>query len=488
MKEPIWGFDKTASIEVTKEPTNKNYIEGTAFDPSGMEITVTYTNGTTRVITNPSEYSIEGRILELGQKQIKVIYSEDGVTVDKTYTVPGLSISPKTLTGITVDATSCPKTYKEGDKFDTSKLKVYADYNNGQHIQITSGYTVNDNKELTKGQTTVIVKYTEGTVTRPDIIDGLTVTAKVADVTDIEVDSSEVKKAYIEGESFDASKLKVYEVYSNNGGKKQVTNYKVTGGSNMPAGREKVTISYTAENGNTFTKSVAITVSAIELKSIEVTKAPTKLKYTEGDAFETAGMEVTATYNNNTTKKVTSFTVVDGKSLKAGQTEVTISYKENGITKTASAKGLTVEKSAPTNPVKDDSKYRISGGFIINIQPATKISEFKDNFIDGITVKIYKADGKTQVSSTDKTGTGMIAIFYQGDKKLYEHTIIVKGDCNGDGKADFKDILLINKHRLNKAKLQGAYLEAGDINLDKKVDFKDLLQVNKYRLGKIQSL
>ena len=79
-------------------------------------------------------------------------------------------------------------------------------------------------------------------------------------------------------------------------------------------------------------------------------------------------------------------------------------------------------------------------------------------------------------------------MFYQGDTKLYEYTIIVKGDCNGDGVADFKDILLINKHRLNKSKLTGAYLEAGDINLDKKVDFKDILQVNKYRLGKISEL
>lgn len=65
---------------------------------------------------------------------------------------------------------------------------------------------------------------------------------------------------------------------------------------------------------------------------------------------------------------------------------------------------------------------------------------------------------------------------------------ILKGDANGDGKVDFMDILAINKHRLGKAQLTGAYLEAADVNGDNKVDFMDILQINKYRLGKIDSL
>ena len=65
---------------------------------------------------------------------------------------------------------------------------------------------------------------------------------------------------------------------------------------------------------------------------------------------------------------------------------------------------------------------------------------------------------------------------------------LLKGDVNGDGKVDFKDILLINKHRLNKAQLTGIYLKAADVNGDSKVDFMDILKINKYRLGKISSL
>ncbi len=65
---------------------------------------------------------------------------------------------------------------------------------------------------------------------------------------------------------------------------------------------------------------------------------------------------------------------------------------------------------------------------------------------------------------------------------------IQKGDANGDGKVDFKDILVINKHRLGKTQLTGIYLEAADVTGDGIADFKDILKINKYRLGKISSL
>ena len=49
-------------------------------------------------------------------------------------------------------------------------------------------------------------------------------------------------------------------------------------------------------------------------------------------------------------------------------------------------------------------------------------------------------------------------------------------------------MLSINKHRLGKSKLKGAYLKAGDVTGDEKADFKDMLKINKFRLGKITEL
>ena len=41
---------------------------------------------------------------------------------------------------------------------------------------------------------------------------------------------------------------------------------------------------------------------------------------------------------------------------------------------------------------------------------------------------------------------------------------------------------------LEKEKLEGANVKAGDVNYDGKADFQDILQINKYRLSKIKSL
>ena len=73
-------------------------------------------------------------------------------------------------------------------------------------------------------------------------------------------------------------------------------------------------------------------------------------------------------------------------------------------------------------------------------------------------------------------------------KMLKPVTDAYLGDANGDGNADIKDILLVNKHRLGKASLNNEYLKAGDVNKDEKVDIRDILQINKYRLNKINSL
>jgi hypothetical protein len=47
----------------------------------------------------------------------------------------------------------------------------------------------------------------------------------------------------------------------------------------------------------------------VTLASIAVTKNPTKMSYTVGETFAPAGMEITATYSDNTTKPVAAAAV-----------------------------------------------------------------------------------------------------------------------------------------------------------------------------------
>lgn len=70
------------------------------------------------------------------------------------------------------------------------------------------------------------------------------------------------------------------------------------------------------------------------LKSIQITTPPTKLKYLEGQRFNSAGMVVTAHYNNRS-EIITDYTISPSEALRGNINSVVVSYTKNGITKTA---------------------------------------------------------------------------------------------------------------------------------------------------------
>ena len=69
-----------------------------------------------------------------------------------------------------------------------------------------------------------------------------------------------------------------------------------------------------------------------------------------------------------------------------------------------------------------------------------------------------------------------------------EYVIVIKGDVDGNGEVNFDDILQVNKHRLKKVLLKGAFEIAANVNNDNAIDFDDILQINKFRLKKITTL
>lgn len=72
-----------------------------------------------------------------------------------------------------------------------------------------------------------------------------------------------------------------------------------------------------------------------QLGSISITREPSKTTYTVGETLSTAGMTVTAKYNNGKSKTVTGYQV-NGSTSSAGRQQVKVSYTEGGITKSAS--------------------------------------------------------------------------------------------------------------------------------------------------------
>lgn len=108
------------------------------------------------------------------------------------------------------------------------------------------------------------------------------------------------------------------------------------------------------------------------LSSIAITKQPTKVAYKTGEKFDTAGMEVTATYSDGKTKVVSDYTYTPMGELKETDQKITITYKEGTITKTAEQK-ITVNETG-TLPDTGIGSYTIA---IIAILALTVISFIK---------------------------------------------------------------------------------------------------------------
>lgn len=133
--------------------------------------------------------------------------------------------------------------------------------------------------------------------------------------------------------------------------------------------------------------------------------------------------------------------------------------------------------------------YKVNDKNMTNVKIATKASELIKTIQDaneGATVTIFNSNNEA-VSEDETLATGMRIEVTIGDTK-YDITIVIKGDTDGNGKAELLDIIKINKHRLNKLQLEDAYLQAADVNGDGKVDLLDIIKLNKFRLNKITEL
>lgn len=79
-----------------------------------------------------------------------------------------------------------------------------------------------------------------------------------------------------------------------------------------------VSFKYTGGGGVTPSKT---------LMEIEITKQPTKTAYFSGESFDAAGMVVTATYSDSTTKVVTDYTYSPSGALTTADTTITVAFE-----------------------------------------------------------------------------------------------------------------------------------------------------------------
>lgn len=201
---------------------------------------------------------------------------------------------------------------------------------------------------------------------------------------------------------------------------------------------------------------------------------------------------ITYSTTEKTKNSVTATLYIDeGETITNNNGENTYVFKENGefLFEYTNTEGKVQTARSVVDWIYEikSEKYNIEDSYISQIQPQTTVKDFKANIQTNATeVNIYGNDGE-QLKDSDIVATGMqIKVIFGEVKEIY--TLIIKGDSNGDGTVDFKDLVKINSHRLNKNQIEGEYLLAADVNEDGVADFKDMVKINKFRLHKSTEL
>lgn len=328
------------SLAVTTEPTKTEYVVGQSFNPAGMLATATFNDRTTQVLNNYQyTYSPTGALTAADDK-ITVSYTYQGVT--KTAEQP-ITVVDKVLSSIAVTTEPTKTNYIEGESFETDGMEITATYNDGTTAVLSDDdYTYSPDGPLTTAD-------------------------------------------------------------------------------------NKITISYT-EDGVTKTAEQTITVNPVPktLSSIAVTNAPTKTVYTEGENFEAAGMVVTATYSDNSTKVVTTYTYEPSGALSTTDDKVTISYSENGVTKTA-------EQVITVNPAPRDPAITVNpSSLAFGNQEVGTTSTAKTIAVTGANltadIAVGTADGFTitkAVGWNNRTGGTLNIVFAPTEAKTYSQILTI---------------------------------------------------------------
>ena len=153
------GGVKLVSIAITTPPAKTTYVSGETFNPAGMVVTATYSNGATLKCTG---YSYEPNTpLADGTTKVTIRYTEGGVTKTAEQTITVIH----RLTKIEITAQPTKKVYEYGDSFQSAGMVVKATYSDGATANVT-GYSCSPTLLSTVGTQTITVSYTENGVTK----------------------------------------------------------------------------------------------------------------------------------------------------------------------------------------------------------------------------------------------------------------------------------------------------------------------------------
>lgn len=302
-------------IEVTKMPNKMTYELNEEFDPTGMEVTATYSNGDKELIT---DYVISPvNTQKVGSALVLISYQGKNaqfyITVEKHEERRAISIEVKSL--------PTKVAYFLNQEFDPAGLVITVNYNDDTSEDINTGFNLSTPDMSRIGEQLINVSY-------GDLATSFKINISKAQLVSISITTKPTLLIYYVGQEFNLKGMVVTATYED--GSTQVVEGTIKSYPDMSTAGEKIIfVEYKEDN---ITKSDAFSITVLEapvaeLDHIEITSLPSKIEYKVGEEFDGTGMVVKAFYDDGSSQELSSSLYqVDVDLTTVGQKVVTISY------------------------------------------------------------------------------------------------------------------------------------------------------------------
>ena len=350
------GGVKLVSIAITTPPAKTTYVSGETFNPAGMVVTATYSNGATLKATGYS-FSPDTALTD-GTTSVTIEYTEGGVTKTAEQAITVVH----RLESISITTKPTKTTYEYGDSFQSAGMVVKATYSDGATANVT-GYSCSPTLLSTVGTQTITVSYTENGVTK-------TATTSVT-----------VNRKTISAVPSQSGTL----TYTGSSQSPSWSNYSTT----------QLTIGGTTSGTNAGSYTATFTPKS-NYRWSDGSTTPKSVSWSIGKAAGSLSISPTSMTLDTTTKSKTITVTRSGNgtisAVSSNTAAATVSVSGNTVTVTGKANGsatITISVAAGTNYTAPANKTC-----------AVTVSFLKDNFADNDWASIIAACHSGSVPST----------------------------------------------------------------------------------------
>lgn len=350
------GGVKLVSIAITTPPAKTTYVSGETFNPAGMVVTATYSNGATLKATGYS-FSPDTALTD-GTTSVTIEYTEGGVTKTAEQAITVVH----RLESISITTKPTKTTYEYGDSFQSAGMVVKATYSDGATANVT-GYSCSPTLLSTVGTQTITVSYTENGVTK-------TATTSVT-----------VNRKTISAVPSQSGTL----TYTGSSQSPSWSNYSTT----------QLTIGGTTSGTNAGSYTATFTPKS-NYRWADGTTTAKSVRWSIGKAAGSLSISPTSMTLDTTTKSKTITVTRSGdgtiSAVSSNTAAATVSVSGNTVTVSGKANGsatITISVAAGTNYTAPASKTC-----------AVTVSFLKDNFADNDWASIIAACHSGSVPST----------------------------------------------------------------------------------------